>query len=418
MAPVVREQTVKAVLTIVPKLTDRIINGELLRYLAKTANDEQPGIRTNTTICLGKIARNLSQSTRAKVLTAAFARALRDPFVHARNAALLALAATADLFGEEDCATKILPGICPSLIDKEKLVRDQANKALDIYMQRIRKYIQTLPDSMQPPTGTATSTAPRIGNAQSDSSSWAGWAISSFTNKLTSASGQMQTPVHDATTAAQTILRPNSVPPSSTPSSKASMVNTSTLSRGLPSQTSSLKPSARSNPFTASDTALNAKVASPTDIPNEDIDTDWGDAWGGNDTNITTHRADTVHNNTWDDENAWGDETQADDLDPFTSRPKKDNSAAVAATFDDKGEPDFAGWLEAQTQAKKKIVARPLPKELMAAKSARPKLGETSRSAGNTNTNVTGQKTVVPVKAAPKAEQKEEEDEGWGDAWE
>lgn len=54
------------------------------------------------------------------MLTAAFARSLRDPFVHARNAALMALAATADLFGEEECATKILPGLCPSLVDKER----------------------------------------------------------------------------------------------------------------------------------------------------------------------------------------------------------------------------------------------------------------------------------------------------------
>ena len=64
VAPVVREQTVKAVLTVVTKLSDRTINGELLRYLAKTANDEQPGIRTNTTICLGKIARNLNSNVR------------------------------------------------------------------------------------------------------------------------------------------------------------------------------------------------------------------------------------------------------------------------------------------------------------------------------------------------------------------
>lgn len=62
MAPLVREQTVKSVLVVVPKLTDRIINGELLRHLAKTANDEQPGIRTNTTICLGKLSKNLSTS--------------------------------------------------------------------------------------------------------------------------------------------------------------------------------------------------------------------------------------------------------------------------------------------------------------------------------------------------------------------
>lgn len=124
VAPVVREQTLKAVLTIIGKLSDRIINGELLRYLAKTANDEQPGIRTNTTICLGKIAKNLGTASRSKVLVAAFSRSLRDPFVHARNAALMALGATIDIFNEEDCANKILPSLCPCLLDKEKYGAD------------------------------------------------------------------------------------------------------------------------------------------------------------------------------------------------------------------------------------------------------------------------------------------------------
>lgn len=59
IVPLVREQSVKAVLTIIPKLYDRTINGALLKLLAKTSNDEQPGIRTNTTVCLGKIAKNL-----------------------------------------------------------------------------------------------------------------------------------------------------------------------------------------------------------------------------------------------------------------------------------------------------------------------------------------------------------------------
>lgn len=52
----------KAIIPIITKLNDRIINGELLKFLARTANDEQPGIRTNTTICLGRIAKNLGQS--------------------------------------------------------------------------------------------------------------------------------------------------------------------------------------------------------------------------------------------------------------------------------------------------------------------------------------------------------------------
>jgi len=139
IAPIIREQTVKAVLTIVGRLTDRVINGELLRYLAKTANDEQPGIRTNTTICLGKLARNLGTSSRSKVLVAAFTRSLRDPFIHARNAALIALSATIDVFSEDDCTTKILPSLCPCLLDKEKygsyhLVRHrEANKHIESF---------------------------------------------------------------------------------------------------------------------------------------------------------------------------------------------------------------------------------------------------------------------------------------------
>lgn len=76
--------------------------------------DPEPGIRTNTTICLGKIAKHLSENvsncfffftsillkkiiflsqckTRKKVLISAFTRSLRDTFHHARVAALMAL---------------------------------------------------------------------------------------------------------------------------------------------------------------------------------------------------------------------------------------------------------------------------------------------------------------------------------------
>lgn len=45
-----------------PKLNERIINYDLLKYLAKLQMDPEPGIRTNTTICLGKIARYLNES--------------------------------------------------------------------------------------------------------------------------------------------------------------------------------------------------------------------------------------------------------------------------------------------------------------------------------------------------------------------
>ncbi|KAK6338287.1 hypothetical protein TWF730_002351 [Orbilia blumenaviensis] len=203
VAPIVREQTVKSILIIIDKLSDRQINGDLLKYLAKTQNDEQPGIRTNTTICLGKIAKNLGQHTRAKVLAAAFTRSLRDPFVHARNAALMALAATAEYFDETDCATKCLPAICVGLIDKEKIIRVQAQKTMEIFLTRVKTLTANMPDSALPPvdangvpTGAAAGAAaaggaPRMGTPQNDAS-WAGWAISSFTKKLGTVTGEIQ----------------------------------------------------------------------------------------------------------------------------------------------------------------------------------------------------------------------------------
>jgi SCY1-like protein 1 len=75
-----------------------------------------------------------------------------------------------------------------------RIVRDQASKTLDIYIQRVKRYSQSLPESALPPSsasGSSQKNAPRIGTTQTDTS-WAGWAISSFTNKLTAASGEIQ----------------------------------------------------------------------------------------------------------------------------------------------------------------------------------------------------------------------------------
>ncbi|KAK9246123.1 armadillo-type protein [Lipomyces tetrasporus] len=191
IAPAVREQTVKAVLVVISKLNDRNINNDLLRHLAKTQNDEQPGIRTNTTICLGKIANNLGPHTRSRVLITAFTRSLRDPFVHARNAALMALAATVDLFSAEDCCNKLLPEVCPSLLDREKLIRTQAHKTVEIYLAKVNTHAATMPDagSAQPlnsaPASLSGTPKPHDNAAHnSGEASWAGWAINGFTKRL------------------------------------------------------------------------------------------------------------------------------------------------------------------------------------------------------------------------------------------
>ncbi|TKA49250.1 hypothetical protein B0A54_01327 [Friedmanniomyces endolithicus] len=379
LAPIVREQTVKAVLVIVPKLSDRIINGELLRHLAKTANDEQPGIRTNTTICLGKMARNLGAGSRAKVLSAAFSRSLRDPFMHARNAALMALAATADVFSEDDCATKMLPAICPSLVDKEKVIRDQANKTLNIYLERVRKFGQTLPDTVLPPPsagssapGTRISTPqPVIGNTQ-----WMGWAISSF--KIGGATGEIQ---------------PNSNGVKPTPLERAAG---SPSANGGPSRPSA-RPATSASVVRQVASGLRHSAPSPPEPETEDFGND--DAgWGDLDDEQEDHSI----------ANAWANDLSTPDVSrPSTaSHASKPSTASNSTTYDDGGEPDFEGWLNAQAAAKL-ASKRPLPKGLAAAKKVTPAPAPARKAAG-------GLKAVVP-QAAAKA--KEDEDDGWGDAW-
>ncbi|KAK5171363.1 Nuclear aminoacylation-dependent tRNA export pathway component [Saxophila tyrrhenica] len=375
LAPVVREQTVKAVLVVVPKLSDRVINGELLRHLAKTANDEQPGIRTNTTICLGKIARNLGPSSRAKVLTAAFSRALRDPFVHARNAALLALAATADMFSEEDCATKMLPALCPALVDKEKMIRDQANKTLNIYLERVRKYSTTLPDSILPPPEAASAPSTRISTPQPGMGGQVlGWAISSFTNKLSTATGEIQPNSNGARPTPQE--RPTSTPP----------VN------GLQP-----RPANHSTPSAATVPKVTTGVRSAT-IATQVEDEDFGDGWGEIDDDPSA---------AWDDDLQPTSASQSHTSKPSTS----------SVTYDDGGEPDFEGWLNAQAQAKT-ASKKPLPKGLAkkpttTASAARPAAATRNSAPVRPATSTAAARTVPQ----PSAQSKEEEDEDWGDAW-
>ncbi|KAI1778639.1 ARM repeat-containing protein [Hypoxylon cercidicola] len=382
VAPVVREQTLKSVLVIITKLSDRTINGELLKYLAKTANDEQPGIRTNTTICLGKIAKNLGTSTRAKVLIAAFTRSLRDPFVHARNAALLALAATCEHFSEEECATRILPVICPSLIDKEKLIRDQANKAMEVYLQRIRKAAASMPDTVQPPPQTTEGAGPRMSTPQpSEASSWAGWAISSFTNKLSAASGEMQT---NASTPARAL--------SPTPGLDPNRRVTSTTSSASALHRQAVKSPSPAPPLSRNSTGSAAEAYFKDPDPVEDD----GDAWGD-------------MGDMDDDGNAFFDAPSE------AAKPSKKEAAASPTPFDDGSEPDFAGWLAAQAQKKSGPGgSKPLPKGLAKSSTANGK-GSTA-TAKKPLTTRSASKPIVAKKIDTKPKETDDDD-GWGDGW-
>ncbi|XP_058443851.1 N-terminal kinase-like protein isoform X2 [Malaya genurostris] len=179
--PTIREQTVKSIIHLAPKLNYNNLNVEVLRHFARLqSRDDQGGIRTNTTVCLGKIAPHLHPQVRQRVLVSAFIRAMRDPFPPARVAGILALAATQQYFLLSEVANRILPALCPLTADPEKTVRDPAFKTIRGFLGKLEKVSEdpSLRESMEADVHTAT---PSLGNA---AATWAGWAVTAVTAKF------------------------------------------------------------------------------------------------------------------------------------------------------------------------------------------------------------------------------------------
>lgn len=138
--PTIREQTVKSIIHLAPKLNYNNLNVEVLRHFARLqARDDQGQIRTNTTVCLGKIAPHLHPQVRQRVLVSAFIRAMRDPFPPARVAGILALAATQQYFLLVEVANRILPALSALTMDPEKSVRDPAFKTIRGFLGKLEK---------------------------------------------------------------------------------------------------------------------------------------------------------------------------------------------------------------------------------------------------------------------------------------
>uniref|UniRef100_A0A183BLN9 Protein kinase domain-containing protein n=1 Tax=Globodera pallida TaxID=36090 RepID=A0A183BLN9_GLOPA len=103
------------------KLNHNNLNTDLMKHLARLqGSDPEPSIRTNTTICLGKIGCFIDPSHRQRILISAFTRALKDPFPPARMAGVIALSATQQYYSLAEVAQRILPSLTPLAVDPDK----------------------------------------------------------------------------------------------------------------------------------------------------------------------------------------------------------------------------------------------------------------------------------------------------------
>ncbi|RYQ91356.1 hypothetical protein Ahy_B09g097246 isoform C [Arachis hypogaea] len=214
-----RELTLKSMLTLAPKLSQRTISGSLLKYLSKLQVDEEPAIRTNTTILLGNIATYLNDGTRKRVLINAFtARALRDTFPPARAAGIMALCATSSYYDITEVATRILPNVVVLTIDPDSDVRAKAFQAVDQFLQIAKNYYQkTNVAEGAAAAGMGSSSVP-------ENAGLLGWAMSSLT--LKGKPSDHHAPVASATTSTRT--QTTSSASSETPSTVPVRVSSST----------------------------------------------------------------------------------------------------------------------------------------------------------------------------------------------
>ncbi|KAL3834744.1 hypothetical protein ACJIZ3_009480 [Penstemon smallii] len=209
-----RELTLKSMLVLAPKLSQRTISGSLLKFLSKLQVDEEPAIRTNTTILLGNIASYLNDGTRKRVLINAFTvRALRDTFSPARGAGIMALCATSSCYDVTEIATRILPNVVVLTIDPDSDVRLKAYQAVEQFLQIVKQYHEkTSNGDATGAAGTGISSLP--GNA-----GLLGWAMSSLTLKgkpseqSNFASSSPSAPITTTSSNASSVMEGASIPP-------------------------------------------------------------------------------------------------------------------------------------------------------------------------------------------------------------
>eukprot|EP01130_Rhizamoeba_saxonica_P006241 TRINITY_DN2485_c0_g1_i1.p1 TRINITY_DN2485_c0_g1~~TRINITY_DN2485_c0_g1_i1.p1 ORF type:complete len:693 (-),score=137.25 TRINITY_DN2485_c0_g1_i1:1312-3390(-) len=146
-SPNIRFLTVTSVIHIVPKLSSKTVNNNLLKFLANLQADRQHGIRANTTICITNLAEHLERKTRDKVLVPAFTRALKDSFPQSRQAAIQGLIHTKSLFTINQIARGIMPALAPLTVDPVREVRSDCIKALKDFVQIVEDLQDTIVDT-------------------------------------------------------------------------------------------------------------------------------------------------------------------------------------------------------------------------------------------------------------------------------
>lgn len=303
-----RELTLKASLQLVAHLSPSNLE-KLSRYLIRLQSDPEPSIRTNAIVLIVKVAPQLGDVQREKLLISALQRSLKDVFFPCRLSGMQAIFGYQD-FTEDDLATRVLPMVVPHLLDSSTEVRDKAfavvSKCLGVLKQKHETMSLQQVQHQQNVVGTTASTrvnempattAPAVSGPPTTTAVPPG-VPSSGSGYLSGLSSWMSSSTKPETVAASS----GGIMPSSTPvaGTTGSMAATSYATQTTP--TPSI-PQTTTQP-TPSSFAVTMKTTTVTkSLAATQLDDSWGeedDGWGDEDdddlldvkpTNVTSFSA-------------------------------------------------------------------------------------------------------------------------------
>jgi SCY1-like protein 1 len=243
---------------------------------------------------------------------------MKDPFPPARQAGILAMAATHNYFTLAESAQKLLPSLCFLTMDPEKTVRDQAFRAIKCFLGKLEKVSENPEMAADAEKDVNTGGLP-----SSAAAGWTNWAVSGMTT-LTS---KIYKGKHEGQSQGQTTtIRPPAAAKAASEAGRqipATKEPPSSSSSGRQVTPSTL-PSDVGNTPTAPES-----ISGDSHASNEDAGEGGGGEW----------------EESWDDEDNWGEmEASMNDGGSASEKDRHGSGGAGGATSAGDGWDDADDW--------------------------------------------------------------------------
>ena len=156
-----RDTALRCLISIADRLQESVRSSDLLKQISRLQDDQQTGIRANALIGLSQLEEKLSDQVRSKIVGPAYCRGLVDPFPPCKIAALNGLIKSHHLCSREEIATKLLPCICPLLVDADKEIAGRALKLVDLFVIMMKETTRPISPDLKQPLNILQSPSPK-----------------------------------------------------------------------------------------------------------------------------------------------------------------------------------------------------------------------------------------------------------------